>query len=63
MFTGTLAMLHRAIRLDARLTRTHLFRLAFALLVYCALIYLQIISASLLGGRYTPKSTSATGGK
>ena len=49
MFSGTLAMLHRAIRLDARLTRTHLFRLSFALLVYGALIYLQIISASLLG--------------
>jgi len=49
MFSGTLAMLHRALRLDARLTRTHLFRLSFALLVYGALIYSQAISASLLG--------------
>ena len=41
MFTGTLAMLHRALRLDARLLRTHLFRLGFALLVYAALGYAQ----------------------
>ena len=46
MFTGTLAMLHRAIRLDARLVRTHLFRAGFALLVYGGLLFAQISSAA-----------------
>ena len=50
MLTGTMAMLLRAIRLDARLVRTHLFRLAFALLVYASLIYAQIISGTTLLG-------------
>ena len=50
MFTGTLAMLHRAIRLDARLWRTHLFRLGFALLVYFGLWYAQISTAVTLVG-------------
>jgi ABC-type transport system involved in multi-copper enzyme maturation permease subunit len=49
MFSGTLAMLQRAIRLDARLLRTHLFRLGFALLVYFSLIYAQLASRTLLG--------------
>lgn len=39
MFTGTLAMLHRALRLDSRLLRTHLFRVSFAGLMYISLIY------------------------
>jgi ABC-type transport system involved in multi-copper enzyme maturation permease subunit len=38
MLTGTLAMLHRALRLDARLVRTHVLRLLFALLMYVSLI-------------------------
>src|SRR5262245_60258699 len=50
MFTGTLAMLHRAIRLDARLVRTHLFREGFALLVYGGLIFAQISSSVTLVG-------------
>jgi ABC-type transport system involved in multi-copper enzyme maturation permease subunit len=48
MFAGTLAMLHRAIRLDARLLRTHLFRLGFAGLMYLSLLYAWI-SSSLVG--------------
>ena len=48
MFTGTLAMLHRALRLDARLLRTHLFRLAFAALVYLALLW-AVISSRMIG--------------
>ncbi|MBI3861065.1 MAG: hypothetical protein HY290_04135 [Planctomycetia bacterium] len=48
MFTGTLAMLHRALRLDARLMRTHLFRLGFAVLVYISLAY-AVISSKLVG--------------
>ena len=48
MFAGTLAMLHRALRLDARLLRTHLFRLGFALLMYVSLLYAWI-SGSLVG--------------
>lgn len=50
MFTGTLAMLHRAIRLDARLVRTHLFRAGFALLVYGGLLFAHISSAATLVG-------------
>ncbi|HLJ09982.1 MAG TPA: ABC transporter permease [Planctomycetaceae bacterium] len=34
MFAGTLAMLHRALRVDARLWRTHVFRFSFAFLIY-----------------------------
>src|SRR5262249_43201599 len=49
MFTGTLAMLHRAVRLDARLLRTHLFRAGFAWLVYVSLLYALWISQTLLG--------------
>src|SRR5262249_36578238 len=49
MFTGTLAMLHRAVRLDARLLRTHLFRAGFAWLVYVSLLYTLWISQTLLG--------------
>lgn len=47
MFTGTLALLHRALRLDARLLRTHLFRVGFAGLVYASLIYAWGTSALL----------------
>ncbi len=50
MFTGTLAMLQRAIRLDARLVRTHLFRLGFALLVYAALCQANLSSRGTLVG-------------
>src|SRR5262245_15541591 len=50
MFTGTLAMLHRALRLDARLWRTHLFRLGFALLVCLSLVYAQVLTATTLVG-------------
>ncbi|HEY2252833.1 MAG TPA: ABC transporter permease [Planctomycetaceae bacterium] len=39
MFAGTLAMLHRALRLDSRLLRTHLFRVSFAGLMYLSLLY------------------------
>jgi len=48
MFAGTLAMLHRALRLDARLLRTHLFRVSFALLMYLSLLYAWA-SSSLVG--------------
>jgi ABC-type transport system involved in multi-copper enzyme maturation permease subunit len=48
MFTGTLAMLHRALRLDARLLRTHLFRLGFAGLVYLSLAY-AVVSSGMVG--------------
>lgn len=44
MFTGAFAMLHRALRLDARLLHTHLFRLGFASLIYFALLYAQATS-------------------
>ncbi len=50
MFTGTLAMLHRAIRLDARLVRTHLFRAGFALMVYGGLVVANFSSAMTLVG-------------
>ena len=46
MFTGTLAMLHRALRLDARLLRTHLMRLGFALLVFFGWIYAVLTAGS-----------------
>lgn len=46
MFTGSLAMLHRALRLDARLLRTHLFRLSFAVLIYISLISAHATSLS-----------------
>ena len=39
MFTGTLALLHRALRLDARLLRTHLFRVGFAALATFMSLY------------------------
>ncbi|MGQ0636773.1 MAG: ABC transporter permease [Planctomycetaceae bacterium] len=42
MFTGSLAMLHRALRLDARLVRTHAFRFTFAGVIYLCLLYAQI---------------------
>ncbi len=48
MFAGTLAMLNRALRLDARLLRTHLFRVGFALLMYLSLLYAWA-SSSLVG--------------
>jgi len=48
MFAGTLAMLHRALRLDSRLLRTHLFRVSFAGLMYISLIYAWA-SSSLVG--------------
>jgi ABC-type transport system involved in multi-copper enzyme maturation permease subunit len=48
MFAGTLAMLHRALRLDARLLRTHIFRVSFAGLMYLSLIYAWA-SSSLVG--------------
>jgi ABC-type transport system involved in multi-copper enzyme maturation permease subunit len=44
MFTGSLALLHRALRLDARLLRTHLFRFAFAVLIYFSLLGAQSLS-------------------
>lgn len=47
MLTGTLAMLHRALRLDARLLRTHLFRLAFAAMIYITLVQAHATSLSL----------------
>jgi hypothetical protein len=47
MFTGTLALLHRALRLDARLLRTHLFRVGFAGLVYVSLLFTWGRSATL----------------
>ncbi len=50
MLAGTSAMLLRAIRLDARLVRTHLFREGFALLVYGGLIFSQISSSMTLVG-------------
>ena len=46
MFAGTLAMLHRALRLDARLLRTHLFRVGFAGLMYLSLFYAWVSSSS-----------------
>jgi ABC-type transport system involved in multi-copper enzyme maturation permease subunit len=49
VFTGTLAMLQRAIRLDARLWRTHLFRAGFAWLVYLSLWYALWASSTLMG--------------
>ena len=48
MFAGTLAMLHRAIRLDARLKRTHIFRVSFAALMYLSLLYAWV-SSSMVG--------------
>ena len=48
MFAGTLAMLYRALRLDSRLLRTHLFRVSFAALMYLALCYTWV-SSSLVG--------------
>jgi ABC-type transport system involved in multi-copper enzyme maturation permease subunit len=48
MFAGTLAMLHRALRLDARLLRTHIFRVSFAGLMYLSLIYAWA-SSSMVG--------------
>lgn len=50
MFTGTLAMLQRAIRLDARLVRTHLFRLGFAVLVYGGFCQASVSSIGSLVG-------------
>jgi len=50
VFTGTLAMLHRALRLDARLLRTHLFRLAFAATVYISLFVTWAGSSGSLTG-------------
>lgn len=47
MFTGSLALLHRALRLDARLLLTHLFRVSFAIVIYFCLLYLQAISLRL----------------
>ena len=49
MLTGTLALLHRALRLDARLLTTHLFRLGFVVLVYFSLVHAQIQSLGLAG--------------
>lgn len=50
MFTGSLAMLHRALRLDARLLRTHLFRFGFALLIYAGLWWAMFMSSRTLMG-------------
>jgi ABC-type transport system involved in multi-copper enzyme maturation permease subunit len=49
MFTGSLALLHRALRLDARLLMTHLFRVSFAIAIYFCLLYVQIILGLKLG--------------
>lgn len=43
--TGTLALLIRSLRTDARLARSHLFRLLFVGMIYFALIYAQEMSA------------------
>lgn len=47
MLTGTLALLHRALRLDSRLMSAHLLRFVFALLMYFSLILAQIQSYGL----------------
>jgi ABC-type transport system involved in multi-copper enzyme maturation permease subunit len=47
MLTGTLALLHRALRLDSRLMTSHLLRFVFALLMYFSLIFAQIQSYGL----------------
>jgi ABC-type transport system involved in multi-copper enzyme maturation permease subunit len=47
MFTGSFALLYRALRLDARLLHTHLFRLGFAVLIYCNLAYAHVMSLRL----------------
>lgn len=44
MFTGSLALLHRALRLDARLLHTHLFRVVFAFVIYISLTYAHAVS-------------------
>ncbi|MFN0051974.1 MAG: ABC transporter permease [Planctomycetales bacterium] len=44
MFTGSLALLHRALKLDARLAQTHLFRFGFVILIYGSLLYSQATS-------------------
>lgn len=46
MFTGSMALLHRALRLDARLLHTHLFRLGFAVVIYISLTYAHAVSLS-----------------
>jgi ABC-type transport system involved in multi-copper enzyme maturation permease subunit len=47
MLTGTLALLHRALRLDSRLMTAHLLRFLFALLMYFSLILAQLQSYGL----------------
>lgn len=42
--TGSLALLVRSLRVDARLLRTHLFRGLFVLLIYCCLYIAQEMS-------------------
>lgn len=46
MHSGTLALLTRALRMDARLARGHLLRLLFAGFIYGSLISVQITSLS-----------------
>ncbi|MSR56098.1 MAG: hypothetical protein EXS05_00250 [Planctomycetaceae bacterium] len=46
MFTGSFALLHRALRLDARLLQTHLFRVSFAVLIYFSLVWAHVTSLS-----------------
>ena len=47
MLTGTLALLHRALRLDSRLISAHLFRFGFAVLMYFSLIIAHLQSYGL----------------
>jgi ABC-type transport system involved in multi-copper enzyme maturation permease subunit len=49
MLTGALALLQRALRLDARLLSTHLLRLAFVLIMYGCLCFAQALAAGLTG--------------
>jgi ABC-type transport system involved in multi-copper enzyme maturation permease subunit len=49
MLTGTLALLHRALRLDSRLISAHLFRFGFAVLMYFSLIIAHLQSYGLAG--------------
>lgn len=47
MFTGSLALLHRALRLDARLLQTHLFRVTFAMAIYFGLVWAHATSLTI----------------
>jgi len=49
MLTGALALLQRALRLDARLLSTHLLRLGFVLVMYGSLCLAQALASGLTG--------------